>query len=559
MEHGHIVEQGTHSELLAKKGTYASLVEVQNLQSHETTSKGAGQDANHEKTIAYDPVSSQAKSVINEQQTNRTLKSSSTTELVRFLLKLNHPERTAMLLGMIGCVFSGIAHPITAILFGNMVIALQDPSQTLGGYGVNFWAGMQWLTAWVVFFGYVLQGVPLAWASSRLIARARSKALGAILRQDSVFFTRPGNSSGALTAFLAKQANSLNGLSGTILGALLNSTFAVVAGFAVAVGFGWKLGLVAAATMPVIVVTGYARYRILTDLEKRNLRDTQASGVVSESIRGIRTIAAFSLEENMVAKYREQLGRDFRTGVAKNLLLAVLYGASQSIITLSSALIFWYGGSKLLPTGEYSVQNFLICYVATTYTASSAGGIFSFAPDVAGAQDAAEKLKALLETVPQIDVEAETGMPADGVVGNVELHDVDFAYPSSEGGEHPVLRHISLRATFGRFVALVGASGSGKSTVLNLLERLYDTKAGEVRIDGHNIRDYNLQHYRSQLAIVEQDAVLYSGTIRENVMAGSAADDDRIERSCRDANIWEFVVSWAFRVQLYGIILTQSS
>lgn len=543
MDHGRVIEQGTHEQLLVSQGAYSSLVEAQALREGADSPREMGYGSDDEQHSSSGKALEKSRVAAWGREQRQESTRATTLALVKFLLHLNHPERMHLLAGMIGSAFAGLGYPLTAIFFGNMVLALRDPRMTLGGHGIGFWAGMQWLTAWVVLFGYVGQGTAFAHASSRLIARARAVAFAAILRQDAAFFTRPGNDPGALTAFLSQQASQLNGLSGTILGALLNSIVAVVGGFIVATSFGWKLGLVATATMPLIFTTGYARFRVLADLEKKSLRDSKAAAVVSEAVRGIRTIAALGLEDTIAERYRLQLGDDIRSSAGQNALLSVLYGTSQSVIIFCTALIFWYGGSKLLPTGEYTVQSFLICFVATTYSAQSAGGIFSHAPDVAGAQDAAIRLKTLTETVPQIDVDSEDGDNAEALVGDVAACNVDFAYPSPEGPGHLVLRDVSLKAKTGSFVALVGASGSGKSSVLNLVERLYDPCSGQIVADAKDIRQYRLQSFRKQMAIVEQDSVLYSGTIRDNIISDGDFDDGDIEKACRDANIWDFVVS----------------
>ncbi|KAJ6441942.1 multidrug resistance protein 3 [Purpureocillium lavendulum] len=574
MDHGRIIEQGSHEQLLAKQRAYASLVTAQTLkrESDNSHSDDTDSETQHRKSVDNDPDKGRVGVSRGGQQAEPPTQAS-TLSLVLFLLRLNHPEKGYLVAGMAASVFAGLAYPLTAIFFGNMVLALRDPSMTLGGHGLGFWAGMQWLTAWVVLVAYVGQGTAFAHASSRLISRARAVAFAAILRQDAAFFffdaaaaaaTAPTgsnhknsnnnnnyNDAGALTAFLAQQASQLNGLSGTILGASLTSVFAVLGGFVVATAFGWKLGLVAASTMPLIFTTGYARFRLLADLEKKSLRDGQAAGVVSEAVRGIRTVAALGLEDVVAGRYRAQLGDDMRSGTAHNALLSLLYGASQSVVIFCTALIFWYGGARLLPAGEYTVQRFLVCFVATTYSAQSAGGIFSHAPDVAGAQDAAARLKTLTETVPEIDVEDTRGDSAEALVGDVAARNVDFAYPSSDGAEHHrALRHVSLVAKTGRFVALVGASGSGKSSVLNLIERLYNPSSGQVLADEKDIRRYQLQSYRKNLAIVEQDSVLYSGTIRDNIISDGDFDDVEIEKACRDANIWDFVEAPSIKASL---------
>lgn len=553
VDHGRIVEQGTHEELLAKDGNYASLVNIQSLSRQEDGSEiitEHGQDdiGGFEKDSRDDTSQRLQRTSTSSVQGSRrgTGLASSTSQLIMFLLRLNRPETKFLMLGMLGSALSGLAYPVTGILFGNMIVSLRSPDLTLGNHGIGFWAGMQALTALVIFLAYNLQGVPLAIASAKLVGRSRTVAFAAILRQDLLFFTKAGNSAGVLTAFLAQQANQLNGLSGTTLGAVINSIVALVAGFTVAICFGWKLGLVATSTMPLIFTTGYARYRLLADLEKRSWRDANAASVASEAIRGVRTIAALGLEETVVENYTAQLGDEIRAGLGKTVLASVLYGTSQSVIIFCMALIFWYGGAKLLPTGEYSVRTFLICFISTAYSAQSAGGIFSHAPDVAGAREATERLKVLSETVPEIDITQEAGESASELRGELAMADVSFAYPSASGIRHPVLRNINIDTPSSHFIALVGASGSGKSTVMNLLERLHDPDAGQVIADQQDIRVYNLQQYRKQLAIVEQDAVLYTGTILENLIGDEEEIDVKhVQQACEDASTWDFVVCHA--------------
>ena len=127
------------------------------------------------------------------------------------------------------------------------------------------------------------------------------------------------------------------------------------------------------------------------------------------------------------------------------------------------------------------------------------------------------------------------------------MSQVSFAYPNTsraQGDYGPVLDGASFKAASGSFVALVGASGSGKTTALGMLERFYDPGSSRVLADAVDIQQYCLKQYRSQIALVDQDVVLYSGKIRDNLVTDSDVDESSMEQACREANIWELVVCW---------------
>jgi ATP-binding cassette subfamily B (MDR/TAP) protein 1 len=158
------------------------------------------------------------------------------------------------------------------------------------------------------------------------------------------------------------------------------------------------------------------------------------------------------------------------------------------------------------------------------------------------AKQAAHHLKALLERMPLIDSWSELGINIPDLDGTVEFRNVSFAYPARP--EQQVLNGVNFTAKPGQLVALVGSSGSGKSTTVALLERFYDPSSGGVFVDGQDISTYHLQDYRKHLALVSQETTIYMGTIKENILAGkSDASDEAIIRACQDANIYDFVVS----------------
>jgi ATP-binding cassette subfamily B (MDR/TAP) protein 1 len=241
--------------------------------------------------------------------------------------------------------------------------------------------------------------------------------------------------------------------------------------------------------------------------------------------------------------YHDSLAEQQRRSLRSVLKSSSLYAASQSLVFLIFALGFWYGGT-LIGKGEYDLFQFFLCFMAIIFGAQSAGTIFSFAPDMGKAHHAAKELKTLFDRKPTIDTWSEEGQPVTEVDGRLEFRDVHFRYPTRP--EQPVLRGLNLTIQPGQYVALVGASGCGKSTTIALLERFYDPLSGGVFIDGKEISSLNLNDYRSFIALVSQEPTLYQGTIKENILLGSAEEnvsDEAVEFACREANIYDFIAS----------------
>lgn len=160
------------------------------------------------------------------------------------------------------------------------------------------------------------------------------------------------------------------------------------------------------------------------------------------------------------------------------------------------------------------------------------------------AKQAAQELKVLFDRKPTIDFWSQEGQPVTAVSGSIEFRDVHFRYPTRP--EQPVLRGLNLSVKPGQYIALVGASGCGKSTTIALLERFYDPLVGGIYVDGKEISSLNINDYRSFIALVSQEPTLYQGTIRENVLLGADRDDvtdAQIEFACREANIYDFILS----------------
>ncbi|KAH8910099.1 P-loop containing nucleoside triphosphate hydrolase protein [Coniochaeta sp. PMI_546] len=580
MAQGRIVEQGTHDELLEKRGAYYNLVTAQQIAAvNELTPEEEAELDNKEEegillrkttTNPKDGAAAEAGYAVDPDddigaRLNRssTQKSASSIAfaarqkqaeqkyglwtLIKLIGSFNRTEWHLMLIGLVFSAICGAGNPTQAVFFAKLINALSVPitPQTIPTiqHEASFWSLMYLMLAFVMFISFSVQGSIFALCSERLIHRVRDRAFRTMLRQDIEFFDLDENSAGALTSFLSTETTHVAGLSGATLGTLLMVTTTLIASITLALSLGWKLALVCIATIPILLGCGFFRFWMLAHYQRRAKKAYSGSAsYASEAITAIRTVASLTREEDVINNYRASLAIQARSSLISVLKSSILYAASQSFMFLAFALGFWYGGT-LIAKYEYGMFNFFVVFSSVIFGAQSAGTVFSFAPDMGKAAESARTLKTLFDRKPRIDTWSTEGEKLDVVDGTVEFRDVHFRYPTRP--DQPVLRGLNLTVSPGQYVALVGPSGCGKSTTIALLERFYDPLAGGVFIDGKEISSLNVNDYRKHIALVSQEPTLYQGTIRENILLGAATDvtDEHVEFACKEANIFDFILS----------------
>ncbi|KAI9749986.1 MAG: GTPase-activating protein [Chaenotheca gracillima] len=569
MSQGQIVEQGSHDDLIDRKQAYYNLVEAQRIAQENEKEEVNPVDEDEElvrrattkeaEAFEADPDDVNIANKLNRSQTNKSISSValqnkkaeeeanfSLWTLMKVIGKFNKQEWYYMLFGLICSIIAGGGNPTQAVFFAHCISALSLPPSQYAELRseANFWSLMYLMLAIVQFLSFCGQGIAFAICSERLILRARNRAFRTMLRQDIAFFDKEENSAGALTSFLSTETTHLAGLSGVTLGTILVVTTTLVAALSVGIALAWKLALVCTATIPVLLGCGFFRFWLLARFQANAKKAYESSASYAcEATSAIRTVASLTREEDVWDHYHDTLVVQGRRGLISTVKSSTLYAASQSFMFFCIALGFWYGGT-LISQGAYNLIQFFVAFSAIIFGAQSAGTIFSFAPDMGKAKHAARSLKILFDRVPAIDSWSTEGESLKHIDGTIEFRDVHFRYPTRP--EQPVLRGLDLTVKPGQYVALVGASGCGKSTTIALLERFYDPLSGGVFVDGKDITSYNIGDYRSFLALVSQEPTLYQGTIRENVLLGADRDDvpdELIVQACKDANIYEFIMS----------------
>ncbi|KAJ3876935.1 P-loop containing nucleoside triphosphate hydrolase protein [Lentinula edodes] len=564
MGDGLVLEQGTHNELLANEnGAYARLVQSQKLREAAEVTEAAENDENTEDTSENMEKAALEEIPLGRKNTGRSLASEiieqkqknilnekteySIVYLFRRMGWINRDSWKKYLFGGFCAILTGLVFPAYGIVYAQGINGFAETghAERVAGDRNALWF---FLIAVISSMTIGVQNYNFSASAANLTAKLRSLSFRAILRQDIEFFDRDENNTGALTAELSDNPQKVNGLAGVTLGAIVQSASTLVGGTIVGLIFAWKLGLVGFACMPLLVTTGYIRLRVVVLKDQANKKEHASSAQLAcEAAASIRTVAALTREKDCCDLYSESLEEPLRKSNRTAISSNGLYALSQSMVFFVIALVFWYG-ARLVSELEFSTFEFFVGLMCSTFGSIQAGNVFSFVPDMSSAKGAATDIIKLLDSVPDIDAESTEGKHLDPtqVRGQLRFENVHFRYPTRPGVR--VLRDLTLHVEPGTYIALVGQSGCGKSTVIQMIERFYDPLAGQIYLDGEKISDINVTDYRKSIALVSQEPTLYAGTVRFNILLGaikpaSEVTQEEIEDACRKANILEFIQS----------------
>ena len=301
----------------------------------------------------------------------------------------------------------------------------------------------------------------------------------------------------------------------------------------------WKLAIIATVVLLVVLVPlGMVRKRMKHIMGKAVFSMTAVITAYNEAFSGNKTIAAYNLQAYQRRKFGELVTGVFKFAVKIVRNTNWLSPAMHFIASIGIALVIGFGGMMIVHN-TITPGNFVSFVMALILLYTPIKGIGNNFVSLQFSFLAIERLYAVLEQKPDIQ-DAPDALELESVQREIEFRNVTFEYRPNT----PVLKNINLHANVGETIALVGNSGGGKTTVVNLLPRFYNLKSGGIFIDGRNIRDYTLHSLRRQIGVVFQDNFLFSGTIRENVMLGDpAANDEALHGALRHAHLSNFIVS----------------
>ncbi|CAD5117027.1 DgyrCDS5856 [Dimorphilus gyrociliatus] len=395
------------------------------------------------------------------------------------------------------------------------------------------------IIALAIFIIGTIQNFSWKATSQRQSFKIRNLLFKSILKQNMGWFDT--QEIGEINTRLTEDVNVIQDGLGSSLALSLQQATTLILGFIIAFIKGWKLALVILSCIPLMVITGSILGGYLGKLTKRELDAYAKSGSVAEEVlSAIRTVMAFNGGKKECKRYNENLSEAEHLDVKKSILFGVFMGALFMIIFGGYALAFWYG-SKLVHNNEYTVGDMLTVLYAIMFGVFSVGQIAPGLQNFSGAKGAAYVIYKIIDTIPPIDSSSTAGERPARIVGRVTFENIWFKYPSRP--DVPILNGLNLDITPGETVALVGSSGCGKSTTIQLLQRFYDPLQGKVTIDGKDIRELNVEWLRQSIGVVSQEPVLFATTIEENIRYGrEGVSLDEIHEAAKSANAYNFIM-----------------
>lgn len=351
------------------------------------------------------------------------------------------------------------------------------------------------------------------------------------------FDSRP---TGKVLARIIGDVNSLKDVLSDSVTKLIPDLLTIVCVAVIMLIKNYKLAMAALITLPVLVLSmGIIQTAAHKRWQIHRKKNSNLNAFVHEDLSGIKIIQSFAAEPETTKEFHQLADEHYQTFIDA-VRIADAFGAVVEIVWGLGGFLLYFIGIRIIGVGKIGVGTFMAfsTYIAMFW--SPVRNLANFYNKLTTNISAAERIFDILDTEAEIvDMDQAGQMPE--IKGEVEFRQVSFAYEDEP--EKMVLKDVSFCTSPGETIALVGPTGAGKTTIVNLISRFYEVTKGDIFIDGHNIREVSIQSLRQQMGIMTQDNFLFSGTIRDNIRYGRlSATDEEIEEAARAVNAHDFIM-----------------
>ncbi|KAL0395431.1 UNVERIFIED_CONTAM: ABC transporter B family member 2 [Sesamum latifolium] len=435
-----------------------------------------------------------------------------------------------MFVGSVGACVHGASVPVFFIFFGKLINIIglaylfpKEASHKVAMYSLDF----VYLSIVVMFS---------SWTGERQAAKMRMAYLKSMLSQDISIFDTEASTGEVISAITTDIIVVQDAISEKV-GKFLHYISRFVAGFAIGFIRVWQISLVTLSIVPLIALAGGIYAYVATGLIARVRKSYVKAGEIAEEVIGnVRTVQAFTGEERAVKSYTGALLNTYKYGRKAGLAKGLGLGTLHCVLFLSWSLLVWFNSivvHKNIANGGESFTTMLNVVIAGLSLGQAAPDVTAFIR----AKTAAYPIFEMIERNTVSKTSSKNGRKLSKVDGHIQFKNVKFSYPSRP--DVLIFNKLCLDIPAGKIVALVGGSGSGKSTVISLIERFYEPLSGHILLDGSDIRELDLKWLRQQIGLVNQEPALFATTIRDNILYGK--NDATTEEITRAAKLSEAI------------------
>ncbi len=490
--------------------------------------------------------------------------------LVSFFQLFRYATTKEILLMCFACVFASIAGvglPLFSLVFGNLTNSLAPPAIDSGFSSTNTSSNSSSSTpthnpqiidqaseysSYFVYIGigvcicnFISMGVFLN-VSEKVSGRIRKAYFEALLKQEIGWFDvlNPNE----LASKVSIETYTIQQGIGDKIPTFLMAFCTIISGFIMGFARGWQLTLVLCGALPFLSVAGGLYAWVLTNIKKKtNEAYISSSALAEQSLNAIKTVKSLSSEDFEMKNFAIELKRANKITLKYGILVGFAIGFIYFVMLSNYGLAYWFGSITIEERwyNEVTGSTYDVGNVITVFFCVMMGSMFlaQLAPPLkafTAAKQAAANVFNTIDRIPKILIDDKSKKIVKQLEGDIEFKDIEFAYPTRETVK--VLKKISFKIEKNKKTAFVGESGSGKSTIVALIERFYDPSSGIISVDGLDLKLYNLNSLRKNIGYVGQEPVLFSGTVKENLLFGKEeATDAEIIQALKKANAFDFV------------------
>ena len=555
IKEGRVCEIGTHQELLEKNGYYAGLVKSQ-LAADELETNNAKKKKEKKKKLGElkKMISGQYSSRVSQQifepekaydKEDEPEKPREISHLRPFQLLKN--DKCNVIIGSLASLIEGGLMPTTGWILSKAIIALSADVATERDTIMD--DGLKWaLWFLAIAFGNGLMVFFKLWKletlGSVITNSLRKQIIEKYLQLHIGYYDIDENSPGALLTKLSLDTTQLNSIILTLVGDILSTTGNTIVGLVLGFYYDWKLTLIALCFIPFIVFSLVtAKNSIVGAIKggKGNKIQIEAGSILSECVINTKTIFSFNFQQPAVDMYLNVLSGEISGYVWSSIRVGLFLGLGFFLLYACNATVTHYA-CKFIIDRKLTFSDMSSCItVVMMMTAGITNGLNGIS-DYSKARDAFISIYDVLDIESEInpfEKENKNKIQPDNIKGKIEFKNVSFSYPTKP--DIKILKNISFVIETGTAAALVGYSGCGKSTIIQLIERYYDITEGEILIDGVNIKDYDIFHLRKKIGLVSQEPVLFKRSVYENILYGRLdATKEEVYNAAVNAKIDKF-------------------